>query len=202
MSSGAARFDAAAVLDELRTIAYEGLAFAENPYDRTRYERLRDIALDGYTALTGLTKAEVDERFRRDLGSPTPKIGATAVAVDERGLVLLQRRADDGRWGLPGGWLGPSESPEQAVVREVREETGIEVEVVRLALVHWMPAQLPSRPHSMVGLVYEARPTGGELQHDHESLDVAWRDPETVTDWHIEHGEQLRAVLAKRAEPP
>jgi 8-oxo-dGTP pyrophosphatase MutT (NUDIX family) len=191
----AARWDGAAVLDELRTMAYEGLAFAQSPYDRARYERLRDVVAGAYSALTGLAAAEVDDRFRRDLGTPTPKVGATAVVSDGSGAVLLQRRADDGRWGLPGGWLGPAESPEQAVVREVREETGIEVEVVRLGLVSWLPAALPSRPHSMIGLVYEARPTGGDLRPDHESIEVAWRDPSSVTDWHMEHGERLRAVL-------
>lgn len=57
---------------------------------------------------------------------------ADAVIFDDRGRVLLQRRADFGFWGLPGGAVEAGETLEQAVRREVKEKTGFDVEVVRL----------------------------------------------------------------------
>ena len=117
--------DPVALLDELRMLAYEGRAYAESEYDQTRYRRLCQIVDEFYADLAGLPAAEVGERFAADLGTPTPKVGATAVIPDDDGRILLDRRADDGRWGLPGGWLGSNESPEAAVVREVAEETGL-----------------------------------------------------------------------------
>jgi 8-oxo-dGTP diphosphatase len=150
-----------------------------------------------YAELAGLPAAEVGERFARDLGSPTPKVGATAVIADAEGRILLDRRADDGRWGLPGGWLGPNESPQDGVVREVLEETGLRVEVVRLGTVEWRPASLPAAPHGQVGLVYVCRVLGGELAKSHESIELAWRDPrDPAIDWHIDHGERVLRALA------
>jgi 8-oxo-dGTP pyrophosphatase MutT (NUDIX family) len=61
--------------------------------------------------------------------------GVAAVIFDE-GRVLLQRRDDTGRWGLPGGGVEPGESVRQALIREVREETGLEVEPLRLIGVY------------------------------------------------------------------
>jgi ADP-ribose pyrophosphatase YjhB (NUDIX family) len=177
-------------------LAYEGRAYAESPYDRPRYERICEIIDSFYAELTGLTAAEVGDRFRRDLGTPTPKVGATAVILRSDGLVLLDRRADDGRWGLPGGWLAPNESPEHGVVREVAEETGLDVEVVRLGTVAWWPAALPDRPHGHVGLTYLCRVRGGELRSSHESLELRWRDPAEPIEWHLDHGEKVRATLA------
>ncbi len=61
---------------------------------------------------------------------------AGAIIPDEQGRVLLQRRGDRGVWGLPGGALELGESAEEAVIREVREETGLEVRVERLVGVY------------------------------------------------------------------
>jgi 8-oxo-dGTP pyrophosphatase MutT (NUDIX family) len=157
--------------------------------------------VDGfYAELSGLPAAEVSARFAADLGTPTPKVGATAVIPDGQGRILLDHRADDGCWGLPGGWLGPGESPEDGVVREVREETGLDVEVVRLGTVEWRAASLPAAPHGQVGLVYLCRIAGGDLRASHESLELAWRDPSDPTiEWHLDHGRRAQAVIAAAA---
>ena len=189
--------DAAELLDGLRAIACEGLEYADNPYDRARYQRLAKLVERAYTDLTGLAAETVSERFRVDLGAPTAKVGTTAVVPDGSGRVLLQRRADDGRWGLPGGWLDPGELPEEGVVREVAEETGVTVEVERLTDVRGRRASLPATPHSQVGLTYLCRMVGGEPRPDHESLEVAWKHPRDVGEWHADHGERVQATLGR-----
>jgi ADP-ribose pyrophosphatase YjhB (NUDIX family) len=71
------------------------------------------------------------------LTQPRFAVTAGAVVTDERGRVLLLRhvlRKGSG-WGVPGGFLKPSEQPEEAVRREVREETGLELDSVELAFV-------------------------------------------------------------------
>ncbi len=52
-------------------------------------------------------------------------VGAGLCVLDDAGRLLLQRRGDNGRWGLPGGAAEPFETPETAALRELREETGI-----------------------------------------------------------------------------
>jgi 8-oxo-dGTP diphosphatase len=67
--------------------------------------------------------------------------GTFATIVNERGEVLLCHRRDVDLWNAPGGRVEAGESPWEAVVREIREETGVEAEVVRLASVSWKPGR-------------------------------------------------------------
>ena len=75
------------------------------------------------------------------LTQPRFAVTAGAVVSDEAGRVLLLRhvlRAGSG-WGIPGGFLNAGEQPEDAVRREVREETGLELDGVELAFVRTLP---------------------------------------------------------------
>jgi 8-oxo-dGTP diphosphatase len=76
-------------------------------------------------------------------GLTQPRFAVTAGAVvsDERGRVLLLRhvlRKGSG-WGIPGGFLNAGEQPEEAIRREVREETGLELDSAELAFVRALP---------------------------------------------------------------
>ena len=72
------------------------------------------------------------KNLRQYLGhEPLMAIGVNAVVLNEANQVLLQRRTDDGTWGLPGGILELEESVLDAVKRETKEETGLEVEIIR-----------------------------------------------------------------------
>jgi ADP-ribose pyrophosphatase YjhB (NUDIX family) len=111
--------------------------------------------------------------------------GAAAVILTDEG-VLLQRRSDNGRWGLPGGGVEPGESVSAAVVREVLEETGLDVEPVRLVGVYSDPAnhQVVTYPDGnvihYVSTVFECRIVGGTLTCGDESLELAFFDPEAL----------------------
>ena len=66
--------------------------------------------------------------------------GASAIIFDDaRQRVLLTRRSDNGRWCLPGGGMDPGESVEETCIREVSEETGLDVQVTRLVGVYTSP---------------------------------------------------------------
>ena len=115
--------------------------------------------------------------------------GADALVRDARGRVLLVRRADDGRWAMPGGWVDPGETPEQAVVREVAEETGLRVSGPRLLHTEQRPASV----HYTFGCNLD----GGDLRTSDESLEVAFVFPDEIDQWHTDHRERLAASLAK-----
>ncbi len=109
----------------------------------------------------------------------TIRPGVAAVIFDgER--VLLQRRDDNGRWGLPGGGVEPGESVRDAIVREVREETGLEVEPLRLIGVYSDPVnhQIVAYPDGnvihYVSSVFECAVRGGTLACGAESLELGF----------------------------
>ena len=97
--------------------------------------------------------------------------------LNEECQVLLQKRGDSGLWGFPGGAVEPGESPETAAIREVREETGLEVAVGSLIGVYTdcqMSYPNGDQAHS-VCLAYRLQQTGGKLgSDDPETADLRW----------------------------
>ena len=105
--------------------------------------------------------------------------GVAAVVFDSaREQVLLQKRSDNGMWGLPSGHVEIGETVEEAVIREVKEETGLQVKVVRLVGVYSDPSsQVFSYPTGervhFITTFFECLPVGGSLSPDMvESRDV------------------------------
>lgn len=105
-----------------------------------------------------------------------PKVGACAVGIVHDGeRILLDRRAYDpgkGSWALLGGYLEPNEAPEEALVREVFEETGLVVEVGELISIE---VGGPT-----CGLVFPARYVSGTLRRSAESTEIAWFEPDSI----------------------
>ena len=89
---------------------------------------------------------------------------------DDEGRVLLQRRGDSGKWGFPGGAVELGETPEMAAVRELKEETGLDVEVKHLIGVFTeCDMKYPNGDEAQcICIVYELEAVGGRLQCDGE----------------------------------
>lgn len=106
---------------------------------------------------------------------------ASAVVMDDAGRVLLQRRRDNGLWALPGGAMDVGESVAETVVREVREETGYEVEPRYVVGVYSDPKHVFAYDDGEVrqefSVCVAARLVGGYAVVSHESTEVAWFAP-------------------------
>ncbi len=193
--------DVFALLDEVQAIARSGLHYCENPFDRERYTKLLETAEREYANRTTLAEAAVHERFAAEIGYVTAKVGADAAVFDEHDRILLVHRADDAKWGLVAGWVDPSESPADTVVRELAEEAGVKARVERLVGVFFRAGRAGEHPHGTVAIVYLCSITGGRLRPQlHEVTEVAWRaiDDVPAADWHHNHQALARAALDAR----
>ena len=99
---------------------------------------------------------------------PMLRAGAFGTIMNERGEILLCHRRDLDLWNPPGGRVEDGESPWHAVVREIREEAGVDAEVVRLASVSWKP-----RTREIV-FQFVCRIVGGDLCTTDESDDFRY----------------------------
>ena len=119
-------------------------------------------------------------QIERDVSKATQiRPSVSAVILNGRREVLLQRRSDNGKLGLPGGSVEIGESVTGAIVREVREETGLLVEAVRLVGVYSDPKlQVVRYPDGCVvhfiNTCFECRVVGGQLQTCPETLELAY----------------------------
>jgi ADP-ribose pyrophosphatase YjhB (NUDIX family) len=121
---------------ELQAIAQTGLAFEPKPYDRERYEQVRALASRMMGAYAGAEPERVEGLFAQERGYATPKIDVRGAVFDEHGRILMVREiADAHRWTLPGGWADVNLSPAENTVKEVREESGLDVRVRKLVAV-------------------------------------------------------------------
>jgi len=161
---------------ELLALAQTGLAFSKDPYDLERYARLRQLAAEMLAARTDEAAADFVARFSLEKGYATPKVEVRAAVFDARGRILMVREAlDSGRWTLPGGWADVNLTPVQNVLKEVREESGYEARVLKLAAA-WDRARQghPASLYACVKLFYVCELTGGEACTSLETTEVAW----------------------------
>ena len=110
---------------ELQALAQAGLHYGKDPFDIERFQRIRDIAAEMLARGTDLPLETVTDLFCRETGYQTPKLD-TRAAIFQDGKILLVRE-NTGRWSLPGGWVDVNVSVKENVVKEVREEAGLEV---------------------------------------------------------------------------
>ena len=120
---------------------------------------------------------------------------------DTDGRVLLQRRGDSKKWGFPGGAIELGETPEMAAVREVKEETGLDVKVSGLIGIYTdcdMEYPNGDRAHSIC-IVYELEATGGQLKCDGlETVDLQYFDLDEMPELFCKQHEETKRDLQKR----
>lgn len=113
--------------------------------------------------------------------------GTAALIYNDEGKILAIRRADDGQWGLPAGAVDPGESAAQTIVREVKEETGLDVHPVRVAGIGG-PLQItyPNGDRSEYTITFfVCEIDGGELEAlDGEVLEFGWFGPDDLPPLH------------------
>jgi len=176
-----------AFLEELRAIAQLGLNYSRDPYDQQRYQRLLELALQGYGGEFGLPLTELRSRFAQEVGHITPKVGVNAVIFGPEGQLFLTRRRDDGCWELPGGWADVGESPREALRRELWEETGLDVRPRQIIDVHHrLPGDL-GQPHTSYHLYFHCTIESGEFQPSDETQECGYFAAAAAINWHRDH---------------
>ncbi len=176
--------------ESLAATARTGLGFSQSLYERERFEEILRIAADIRTAASGDAEAPEDaeglvEEWLSQVGEGvpgyvTPKVAVGAAVGNDRGELLLIQRADSGAWLYPTGWCDVGYSAAEVVVKEVREETGIEVEPVRLiAVLDGLRLGFTRIP--LYSLVFHCKAVGGTLEaHPLECRDVGWFGPDRL----------------------
>jgi ADP-ribose pyrophosphatase YjhB (NUDIX family) len=188
---------------QLQALAQTGLTYAQNPFDRQRYEKLEAVAVEIFTTHTGQTATVVQEWFQVQPGYATPKVDVRGCCFRD-GRVLMVRERQDGAWCLPGGWADVGDRPADATCREVREESGFTCEARKVIGV--FDANRQGRPlpafHAFK-LIFLCEITGGSPEPDHEILEVGFFDRDALPElspWRTTPA-QLRECFAHLDDP-
>ncbi len=123
---------------------------------------------------------------------------ASAVVTNNEGKILLQRRSDNTLWALPGGTMEIGESIRETIVREVKEETGLNVVIENLVGIYSNPKHVIAFSDGEVrqefSICFACKIVGGELCISEESSEVSFFTPEEIERLPVHESVRLRIM--------
>lgn len=158
---------------ELQSLAQAGLTYGKDVYDKERYERIRDISAEMVSHMTDIPVVRVKELFCNESGYQTPKLD-TRAAIFENGKILLVHE-NNGKWSLPGGWVDVNVSVGENVVKEVREEAGLDVVVEKvIAVQDRAKHNLPIYAYGICKIFVQCSVVGGQFEENIETTEYRY----------------------------
>jgi len=127
----------------------------------------------------------------------SPKLTVDGVVVKDKKILLIKRKNQPfkGKWALPGGFVEYGEKTEDAVVREVFEETGLKTKVIHLVGVYSDPGRDP-RGH-IVSVVYILEICDGKVKSGDDACEVMFFDLNQLPELSFDHGDILKDALRR-----
>jgi ADP-ribose pyrophosphatase YjhB (NUDIX family) len=160
---------------KLQAIAQSGLAYCKNPYDIERYEAMNALAVEILSNYSGMPPEILADLFGKETGYATPKIDVRGAIFQADKILLVRELVDEGRWTLPGGWADVTDTPSEAVIREIREESGFEAKAVKLVALFDRNRQgHPAFYFSTYKVFFLCEITGGAPAQSHETGGVGF----------------------------
>ncbi|CKC66566.1 NUDIX hydrolase N-terminal domain-containing protein [Streptococcus pneumoniae] len=157
-------------LQRMIAITDTGLTFTKDPFDRERYEDLRDFLSEMLNQASDLDSEEVAEVLKLTSAYATPLMDVRAWIVEDEKICLVRGQGEDS-WALPGGFGEVGYSPTENILKEIEEETGFKAKVERLlAVFDTNRFQLQSKQYTK--FVFGCKLLDGQFQENQEIADL------------------------------
>lgn len=158
---------------ELQSLAQAGLTYGKDVYDKERYERIREISAEMLSYKTEISIEKVKELFCNETGYQTPKLD-TRAAIFDNGKILLVKE-NNGKWSLPGGWVDINVSVKENTVKEVKEESGLDVTADKIIAVQDRAKHnLPVYAYGVCKIFVLCSVIGGHFQKNIETTEFRY----------------------------
>lgn len=178
---------------ELQSLAQAGLTYGKDVYDKERYERIRTISAKMLAHKTELSVEKVKELFCNETGYQTPKLDTRAAIFNNNQILLV--RENNGKWSLPGGWVDVNVSVKENTIKEVKEESGLDVTADKvIAIQDRSKHNLPVYAYGVCKIFVLCSVIGGQFEENVETTESRYFNednlPELATEKNNE--EQIR----------
>lgn len=158
----------------LQAIAQAGLEYCDNKYDIDRYQQIRQLSIEIMHDFTGMTMDKLTDVFGSEKGYQTPKVDVRGVVFKGNKILMVRETIDD-NWSVPGGWADVGLTPFENAKKEVFEESGLEVEPVRiLAVLDKKHHNHPPDLYDIYKIFVLCEERGGGLQNGMETSDTGF----------------------------
>ena len=163
---------------ELQSLAQAGLFYGHDIYDKERYQRIREISAEMMLMRADVSAEKIRGLFCNDEGYQTPKVD-TRAAIFSDGKILLV--CEKGKWSMPGGWCEFNLSPADNIVKETKEEAGLDVHVKMVISVQDRDKHnLPPYAYGVVKIFYLCEVIGGEFIENIETSESRYFSKEEL----------------------
>lgn len=164
-------------LMRIMSIAKVGQKYSQDPYALANYQELEELSLEMINNFVAPKYSE--NLFQRDI-YPTPNVSVRCLVIQDNKILMVKEKDDLG-WALPGGWCEIFLSPQDNAIKEVREETGYQVEIKRFLAIY-QREKYKNYPTlvSEYALYFLAEIVGGSPINNHEVSAVDFFDFENL----------------------
>lgn len=164
-------------IKRLKSLADTGLLYCKNEYDKERYLELQEISLHLLNTFSGISTEELKFMLPPVKDYPTAKVDIRGIALSDDNKILLVKESIDGKWSLPGGWGDIGYSPKETIIKEFKEETGLDVTPERLLAVFDKKMHPhPPQPFYVYKMVFHCRLLSNEIVQGFDVSDVQYFD--------------------------
>lgn len=158
---------------ELQALAQAGLTYGKDVYDLERYQRIREISAEIIAHKTDISLNTVKDLFCHEAGYQTPKLDTRAAIFKGDKILLVHEK--DGTWCLPGGWCDVNISAAENVVKEVKEEAGLDVTAdLVIAVQDREKHNQPVYANKICKIFFLCTAIGGEFQPNSETTETRY----------------------------
>ena len=164
---------------EIQALAQNGLTYTKDVYDKERFERLREISAEMLAEKTDLPFEKIKDLFGSEQGYQTPKIDTRAAIFKDNKILLVHENNDT--WALPGGWCDTLESIKSNTIKEVNEETGLDVDAIKLIAVQDRNKHnTPIYAYGICKVFVLCKVVGGSFKKNNETIETNYFSLEDI----------------------
>lgn len=187
---------------ELQSLAQAGLYYGKDPFDRERYQRIREISAEMIAHKADISLEKARDLFCCETGYQTPKLDCRAALFQDGNILLV--RENDGRWSLPGGWVDVNTSVIESTIKEVWEEAGLAVRPERIIAIQ--DREKHNRPvyaYRVCKVFVLCTALGGSFRENIETIESRFFSPDDLPPLAEEKNntEQVQMCFAASRDP-
>ncbi len=164
---------------ELQSIGQAGVYYGKDPYDKERFERVREIAAEMIAFQSEIPTDKVKDLFCSEIGYQTPKLDTRAAIFQNEKILLVKE--NNGTWSLPGGWVDVNVSVKENTIKEVKEEAGLDVTADRIIAVQDREKHnLPVYAYKVCKIFVLCTVVGGRFTSNIETVESNYFGPDEL----------------------
>ena len=183
---------------ELQSLAQAGLTYGKDMYDKERYERIRNISAEMLTYQTDIPFDKVKDLFCSETGYQTPKLDTRAAIFEHEKILLVKE--NNGKWSLPGGWVDVNVSVRENTVKEVKEESGLDVTADKIIAVQDRAKHnLPVYAYGVCKIFVLCSVTGGQFERNIETTEFRYFSEDSLPELAAEKNNEEQIKMCFKA---